>query len=75
MKKILDIILKLFGSNLSKAFCSACDAVKSFFAYKKTDIQNKIDEKNNKKEEEFCKKVDDVTNKGTLDDLLDLKRK
>jgi hypothetical protein len=38
VKTILDIVVNLIGSSLSKVICSACDAVKSFFEYKKADI-------------------------------------
>lgn len=75
MKKILDIIRKTLKLDIVRILCSALDAVKSFFQYKKTNAQNKIDERNQKNEEQYCKKVDKITKDGSLDDLLDLRRK
>lgn len=75
MKKFLDIFLKLIGNNLSKVICSICDAIKSLFSYKKKVIETNICKEKEQKEKEYCEKIDKVTKEGTLEDLLDLKRK
>ena len=74
MKTILLSLLTVLGNSLSKVICAVCEAVKSFFQYKKANIQNKIEERQQKKEEEFEKKVDEVSKDGTIEDLLNLKR-
>lgn len=74
LKTILDIIVKLIGANLAKVICSACDAIKQFFLYKKAIIDEKVNTIKEQKEAEYNEKVDKVTKDGTLDDLLDLKR-
>jgi len=37
-------------------------------------VQDKIEEREQKKQEEYEKKVDEVTKDGTIEDLLNLKR-
>ena len=74
IQTILDIVVKLIGANLAKVICSVCDAVKSFFSYKKAAIDEKVNTTKEQKEAEYNEKVDKVTKDGTIDDLLDLKR-
>ena len=75
MKNILSIILKAIGNNLTKIIILLCEAAKSFFQYKTSIIKQKEREEEEKKTAEFNKKVDEVVDNGTIDDLLDLKRK
>ncbi len=75
MKNILTIILKAIGDKLAKVIILLCEAAKSFFQYKTSVIKQKEREEEEKKTAEFNKKVDEVVDNGTIDDLLDLKRK
>lgn len=74
MKTIILSLLSLLGNSLAKVICAVCSTVQSFFQYKKTNIQNKIEEREQKKKEEYEKKVDEVTKDGTIEDLLNLRR-
>lgn len=75
MKNILTIILKAIGDKLAKVIILLCEVAKSFFQYKTSVIKQKEREEEEKKTAEFNKKVDEVVDNGTIDDLLDLKRK
>jgi hypothetical protein len=75
MKKFLFIIKNIFKIDITKTIIAICDMIKSLFLYKRTVIKNKIDEQKKKENIEFNKKVDEVVDNGTIDDLLDLKRK
>lgn len=73
-KTILELLIKLFGNNLSKIIVSTLETLKSFFSYKSQVLNNKISETQQKKQEEYEKKVDEVVNNGTLNDLLNLRK-
>lgn len=73
-KTILELLIKLFGNNLSKIIVSTLDTLKSFFSYKSQVLNNKISETQQKKQEEYEKKVDEVVDNGTLNDLLNLRK-
>jgi hypothetical protein len=75
MKKFLNIIKNFFKINITKVIITVCNMLKSFFSYKKIVIQNKKEEQKKKENEEFNKKIDNIADNGTLEDLLDLKRK
>jgi hypothetical protein len=75
MKTVINILIKLLGDKLAKTIIVVCEALKSFFSYKKTVTIKKIEEKKQEKTEEFNKKIDDIVDKGTLEDLLNLDRK
>jgi hypothetical protein len=47
--------------------------LKSLFSYKRTVIKNKIEEQKKKENKEFNKKIDNIVDNGSLEDLLDLK--
>lgn len=74
MKTVINVILKLLSDKLAKVIIIMCEALKSFFSYKKTVTINKIEEKKQEKTEKINKKVDDIVDNGTLEDLLDLKQ-
>ena len=74
MKTVINVILRLLSDKLAKVIIMICEALKSFFSYKKTVTINKIEEKKQEKTENFNKKVDDVVDNGTLEDLLDLRQ-
>lgn len=73
-KTILNFIFKFFGDNLSSIIIKGLEAVKSLFSYKKKVLDSKIDEKKQKKKEEYEKKVDEVVKKGTITDLINLRK-
>lgn len=73
-KTILELLIKLFGNNLSKIIVSTLETLKSFFSYKSQVLNNKISETQQKKQEEYEKKVDEVVDNGTLNDLLNLRK-
>lgn len=73
-KTILELLIKLFGNNLSKIIVSTLETLKSFFSYKSQILNNKISETQQKKQEEYEKKVDEVVDNGTLNDLLNLRK-
>lgn len=73
-KTILELLIKLFGNNLSKIIVSTLEILKSFFSYKSQVLNNKISETQQKKQEEYEKKVDEVVDNGTLNDLLNLRK-
>lgn len=73
-KTILELLIKLFGNNLSKIIVSTLETLKSLFSYKSQVLNNKISETQQKKQEEYEKKVDEVVDNGTLNDLLNLRK-
>lgn len=73
MKSIINIFCNIFGKNLSKTVISVCEMLKSLFQFKKTSIQNKIDDKKTKKIQKLNKKIDEVIDIGTIENLLDLR--
>lgn len=73
-KTILELLIKLFGNNLSKIIVSTLETLKSFFSYKSQVLNNKISETQQKKQKEYEKKVDEVVDNGTLNDLLNLRK-
>lgn len=71
---LLQTIIAAIGKQLAKVICSICDMAKSFFQFKKASIQNKIEEREQKRKEQYEKQVDEVTNNGTIEDLLNLRK-
>ncbi len=71
IKANLPVVIAQLCNVLAKAF----GAIKEYFLYKKVNIQNKIDEREAKEKKEYEEKVDKITTDGTLEDLLNLKRK
>jgi hypothetical protein len=65
-------ILKTVGVKLVAQFVSLLSSFLSFLIMMKKD---QIQEKKKKKAQEFNKCADKVCNEGSLDDLLDLRRK
>jgi len=43
-KTILELLIKLFGNNLSKIIVSTLETLKSLFSYKSQVLNNKISE-------------------------------
>jgi hypothetical protein len=75
MKSILSLIFKNLNNKLFDVIILLCNVIKSFFQYKTSVIKQKEREEEEKKTAEFNKKADEVVDNGTIDDLLDLKRK
>jgi hypothetical protein len=73
MKSIVNIFCNILGKNLSKTIISVCEMLKSLFQFKKTSIQNKLDDKKTKKIQKLNKKIDEVIDIGTIENLLDLR--
>lgn len=73
-KTILELLIKLFGNNLSKIIVSTLDTLKSLFSYKVQVLNKKITDDKKKKQEKYEAKVDEVVDNGTINDLLNLKK-
>ena len=82
MTALLTALLTYINANLPVVIASVCNvlvkafgAIKEYFLYKKVDIQNTIAEREEKEKKEYEEKVDKITTDGTIEDLLNLKRK
>ena len=75
MKKIVQKIASMFGSQLGKVVYAVADAVKTAFMYftKKLAHVQKKDETQQKRRN--MKTIDDICDNGSLDDLLDIASK
>lgn len=74
MKTILNILAKLIGNNLSKVICNCCGAVKSFFQYKRVQLEKTVQENKDAQIKELNEKIDAVTKDGTIEDLIELRK-
>ena len=75
MSTIINIIIKFFGTQLSNIIFSICNTLNSFFKYKFRVMDQKKKEEEKKITEELNENIDEVTKNGTLDDLLNLRKK
>ena len=75
MLTLINVIIKFFGTQLSKIILAICNTLNSFFKYKFRVMDQKKKEEEKKITEELNKDVDKVTKNGTLDDLLNLRKK
>lgn len=75
MKAFLSVVLtyvsSLVAANFKQIIACLCEALKLLNAKKKESAEKKQEKLDN----EFNKKVDDVIDKGSIEDLLDLSRK
>lgn len=74
MKSILSKITSFFGNIFGKLLISICSAISEAFKYLRLNKQEKIKKEEAKEQKEFEEKIDEVTKKGTIEDLLNLKR-
>lgn len=67
-----DFLSKLVSNGILKVIIPLCSTIKCVFSYlnKKEDIKKEKEIKENEKEE--CKTIDDICNKGTIEDLINL---
>ena len=75
MSTIINIIIKFFGTQLSNIIFAICNTLNSFFKYKFRVMDQKKKEEEKKITEELNENIDEVTKNGTLDDLLNLRKK
>lgn len=82
MYKIIEQLLSNIGSAIGPILIKICDTLKSCFSfldkYQEQKIikeQKKEQQEQKKQELEHQKKIEEVVDHGTLDDLLDLKAK
>lgn len=75
MSTIINVIIKFFGTNFSKIILAICNTLNSFFKYKFRVMDQKKKEEEKKITEELNENIDEVTKNGTLDDLLNLRKK
>lgn len=75
MSTIINIIIKFFETQLSKIILAICNTLNSFFKYKFRVMDQKKKEEEKKITKELYNDIDEVTKNGTLDDLLNLRKK
>lgn len=75
MSTIINVIIKFFGTNFSKIILAICNTLNSFFKYKFRVMDQKKKEEEKKITEELNENIDEVTKNGTLNDLLNLRKK
>lgn len=73
--QLLEKILQFIGNKLVDVILSICSAVEKTFTYLSDHEQHKIDKEKNKEDKKYSEKIEDVANNGSIEDLLDLKRK
>ena len=74
MAKILQIFISAASKELLKVLISAFEAITAFFTFKINKHKEEQFKEETKQKEEFDKKVDDAVDKGSIEDLLDLRR-
>lgn len=74
MAKILQIFISTASKELLKVLISAFEAIKAFFTFKSNKHKEEQFKEKTKQKEKFDKKVDDAVDKGSIEDLLDLRR-
>lgn len=74
MAKILQILISAASKELLKVLISAFEAIKAFFTFKINKHKEEQFKEETKQKQEFDKKVDDAVDKGSIEDLLDLRR-
>lgn len=74
MAKILQIFISAASKELLKVLISAFEAIKAFFTFKINKHKEEQFKEETKQKQEFDKKVDDAVDKGSIEDLLDLRR-
>ena len=78
MAKILQIFIsaasKELLKELLKVLISAFEAITAFFTFKINKHKEEQFKEETKQKQEFDKKVDDAVDKGSIEDLLDLRR-
>ena len=74
MAKILQIFISTASKELLKVLISAFEAITAFFTFKINKHKEEQFKDETKQKQEFDKKVDDAVDKGSIEDLLDLRR-
>lgn len=74
MAKILQIFISAASKELLKVLISAFEAITAFFTFKINKHKEEQFKEETKQKQEFDKKVDDAVDKGSIEDLLDLRR-
>ena len=74
MAKILQIFISTASKELLKVLISAFEAITAFFTFKRNKHKEEQFKEKAKQKEKFDKKVDDAVDKGSIEDLLDLRR-
>ena len=74
MAKILQIFISAASKELLKVLISAFEAITAFFTFNINKHKEEQFKEETKQKEEFDKKVDDAVDKGSIEDLLDLRR-
>lgn len=74
MAKILQIFISAASKELLKVLISAFEAITAFFTFKINKHKEEQFKEEAKQKEKFDKKVDDAVDKGSIEDLLDLRR-
>lgn len=74
MATIINFLITNLSKELVKLLTSAFDAIKQFFCYRKCKNENEKLKEETKQKEQYEKKVDNVVDKGTIEDLLDLRK-
>lgn len=74
MKEFLEKFLMVISGDLVRLLASLISCINSIFDLMSLKREDKKESKQKKEEKDFNKKVDKVVDKGSLNDLLDLKR-
>ena len=74
MAKILQIFISAASKELLKVLISAFEAITAFFTFKINKHKEEQFKEETKQKQEFDKKVDDAVDKGSIEDLFDLRR-
>ena len=74
MAKILQIFISAASKELLKVLISAFEAITAFFTFAINKHKEEQFKEETKQKQEFDKKVDDAVDKGSIEDLLDLRR-
>ena len=74
MTQLLKYLLTAVSKELLKVLLSALDVVKAFFSFKSSKHKNELLKEQNKQKEQFKNAVDKAVDKGSIEDLLNLRR-
>ena len=74
MTQLLKYLLTAVSKELFKVLLSALDVVKVFFSFKSSKHKNELLKEQNKQKEQFKNAVDKAVDKGSIEDLLNLRR-
>lgn len=74
MKDILNTLKIALSEGLIKVLMQICTTIQKFFEWREHSNTIKEEKEHKKEIQDYNKKVDKVVDKGTIEDLLDLRR-